>query len=137
MAEPSTAPHLPEPCRGSSSPASRSACGGDDGGGGGDSDTITVWTLEDVQARITKTKDIAAAFTKNTGVDVKIVPISEDQFDQLLTAAAADGKLPDVIARSASPGSRPEPQQAAEHRHGAGRWSATSGPTPSRRARST
>lgn len=59
---------------------------------------ITVWTLEDVQARITKTKEIAAAFAKKTGDDVKIVPVSEDQFDQALTAAAADGKLPDVIA---------------------------------------
>jgi multiple sugar transport system substrate-binding protein len=59
---------------------------------------ITVWTLEDVQERIAKTKDIAAAFSKKTGDKVDIVAISEDQFDQALTAAAADGKLPDVIA---------------------------------------
>jgi multiple sugar transport system substrate-binding protein len=59
---------------------------------------ITVWTIEDVQDRIDKTKDIAAAFTKETGDEVKIVPISEDQFEQVLTAAAASGKLPDVVA---------------------------------------
>jgi multiple sugar transport system substrate-binding protein len=59
---------------------------------------ITVWTLEDVQARISKTKEIAAAFAKKTGDKVDIVAVSEDQFDQALTAAAADGKLPDVIA---------------------------------------
>jgi multiple sugar transport system substrate-binding protein len=74
---------------------------GGSGGGGGESvgdGVITVWTLEDVQDRIDKTKDIAAAFTQKTGTKVEVVPVAEDQFDQVLTAAAADGKLPDVIA---------------------------------------
>ena len=59
---------------------------------------ITVWTLEDVQDRITKTEAIAKNFSDQNGIKVNIVPVAEDQFDQVLTAAAADGKLPDVIA---------------------------------------
>jgi multiple sugar transport system substrate-binding protein len=74
--------------------SSSSSSGGTSKGDG----VITVWTLEDVQQRIAKTKQIAAAFTKKTGDKVNVVAISEDQFDQALTAAAADGKLPDVIA---------------------------------------
>ena len=59
---------------------------------------ITVWTLEDVEDRVTKTKAIMSAFTKKSGVDVELVAIAEDQFDQVVTSAAANGKLPDVIA---------------------------------------
>jgi len=71
------------------------------GGGDEPADTdgiITVWTLEDVQSRIDKTEKIAATFAEESGNEVKIVPIAEDQFDQVLTSAAAEGKLPDVIA---------------------------------------
>jgi multiple sugar transport system substrate-binding protein len=74
------------------------ACGGDDGGGGGDGDTITMWTLEDVQARITKTEAIADAYAKDSGVDVEVVAISEDQYATQLSNAAASGELPDVVA---------------------------------------
>lgn len=81
--------------------ASLTSCTTETTGGGGDADTdgvITVWTLEDVQDRIEKTKDMADAFSEQSGMEVKVVPIAEDQFDQVLTAAAAEGKLPDVIA---------------------------------------
>lgn len=71
-------------------------CGG---GGSGESDnTITMWTLEDVQSRIEKTRDIAAEYTKKTGTNVQVVAVSEDQFSQLITSSAAAGDLPDVVA---------------------------------------
>jgi multiple sugar transport system substrate-binding protein len=76
-----------------------SACGGggsDDnqGSGGG---TLTVWTLENLPDRMAAQQKIADTFTKQTGVKVKLVGIAEDQYSQLLTSAAAAGKLPDVI----------------------------------------
>ncbi len=59
---------------------------------------ITVWTLEDVQDRIDKTKGMAEAYAAENDIEVEVVPIAEDQFDQVLTAAAAEGTLPDVVA---------------------------------------
>jgi multiple sugar transport system substrate-binding protein len=59
---------------------------------------ITVWTIEDVQDRVEAQKRIAARFTDATGIKVKLVPVAEDQFDQVITASAASGKLPDVVA---------------------------------------
>ncbi len=75
------------------------ACGGDDGGGGGgEADkSITVWTLENLPDRMATQSKIVAAFTKKTGVKVKLVGVAEDQYSQLLTSAAAADKLPDVV----------------------------------------
>jgi multiple sugar transport system substrate-binding protein len=74
------------------------ACG-DDGsdGSGGSSDSITVWIEEDLPDRVQATQDIVDAFTKETGVKVKLVAVAEDQFNQLLTSSAAAGDLPDVM----------------------------------------
>lgn len=78
---------------------SGSSGGGSDGGsGGGDDKTVTMWTLEDVQSRIDATKKIAADYSAKAGVKVEVVAIAEDQFNQLITAAAGAGKLPDVVA---------------------------------------
>jgi len=63
-----------------------------------DDKKITVWTLEDVEDRITRTKQIAAAFGEKSGIEVEVVAIAEDQFDQVITTAAAEGELPDVVA---------------------------------------
>lgn len=75
------------------------ACGGDggddDAGGGGG--PLTVWTLENLPDRLQAQKDIAARFTEETGVQVDVVGIAEDQYSQLLTSAAASGDLPDAI----------------------------------------
>jgi multiple sugar transport system substrate-binding protein len=76
------------------------ACGGDDDGGGGSgdsSDSITVWIEEDLPDRVQATQDIVDAFTKDTGIKVKLVAVAEDQFNQLLTSSAAAGDLPDVM----------------------------------------
>ncbi|GIH16638.1 ABC transporter substrate-binding protein [Rugosimonospora africana] len=63
----------------------------------GDGDSITVWSLEEQPDRLAKAKADAADFTTKTGIKVKLVGINEDQFPQLLTAAAAAGTMPDVI----------------------------------------
>jgi multiple sugar transport system substrate-binding protein len=74
------------------------ACGGGDSGGSSSSSkSITVWTLENLPDRLKAQQDIAAAFTKESGIKVKLVGVAEDQYSQLLTSSAASGKLPDVI----------------------------------------
>jgi multiple sugar transport system substrate-binding protein len=75
------------------------ACGSDDSGGGeGEaSGPLTVWTLENLPDRVAAQEDIAAAFTESSGIEVELVAIDEDQFNQLLTSSAAAGELPDVI----------------------------------------
>lgn len=62
------------------------------------SETIVVWTTEDVQERLDRFTATTEAFTAETGVVVEVVAIAEDQFDQVFTAAAAEGNLPDVVA---------------------------------------
>ena len=81
-----------------------SACsGGDDadegggGGGGGGGDAITVWIQEDLPDRVAATQEIVDAFSEDSGIEVELVAVAEDQFDQLLTSSAAAGDLPDVI----------------------------------------
>src|SRR5918993_4303791 len=76
------------------------ACGGDDsegGGGGGDADSITVWIVEDLPDRVEATQAIVDAFTAESGVEVELTAVAEDQFNQILTSNAAAGDLPDVI----------------------------------------
>lgn len=72
-----------------------SACGGGDSSG--DSDSITVWTTDTLPDRVKKTEAIIDRFTEESGVEVKLVGVAEDQFTQTLTSAAASGELPDVI----------------------------------------
>src|SRR5215213_9015329 len=81
--------------------AALAACGGDDseGGGGGDGDgeALTVWIIEDLPERVAATQEIIDAFSEESGVTVKLTPVAEDQFAQILTSNAAAGELPDVI----------------------------------------
>jgi multiple sugar transport system substrate-binding protein len=74
--------------------------GGDGGGGGGETgggESITVWTGDTLPDRVAQTEAIVADFTEATGIEVELVGVAEDQFNQLLTSAAAAGDLPDVI----------------------------------------
>ena len=74
------------------------ACGGtEEQGGGGGHNKIVVWTGDTIPDRVDQTKDIIAKFTESTGIQVELVGVDEDQFNQLLTSAAAAGELPDVI----------------------------------------
>lgn len=68
---------------------------GDDGGG--ESDGITFWLQEDLPDRVAATQEIVDAFTEESGIEVELVSVAEDQFAQLLTSSAAAGDLPDVI----------------------------------------
>ncbi|MEU7894571.1 extracellular solute-binding protein [Nonomuraea sp. NPDC049152] len=71
------------------------ACGG--GTEDQPADTITVWTEESLADRMSVQRRIAADFTEKTGIKVNLVGVAEDQFSQIVTAAAAAGRLPDVI----------------------------------------
>src|SRR5829696_7446478 len=76
------------------------ACGSDDGGGGGDDGgdgPLVVWTLENLPDRLAAQEEIAKAFTKDSGIEVELTGIDEDQFNQLLTSSAAAGELPDIV----------------------------------------
>jgi multiple sugar transport system substrate-binding protein len=83
-------------------------CSGDDSGGGGDGGggdgggdaaggSIKVWIQEDLPDRVAATQAIVDTFTESSGIEVDLVPVAEDQFNQLLTSSAAAGDLPDVI----------------------------------------
>ena len=68
--------------------------GGDGGDGGGDAaggESIVLWTADNLPDRVAATEDIIAAFTEETGIEVELVGVAEDQFNQLLTSAAAAG----------------------------------------------
>jgi multiple sugar transport system substrate-binding protein len=78
--------------------ATLAACGGDDSENDADGgNAITVWTLENLPDRMQAQEQIARTFTQETGINVELVGIAEDQYSQLLTSAAAAGELPDVI----------------------------------------
>jgi multiple sugar transport system substrate-binding protein len=74
-----------------------SACGGGGGEGGGGPNSITVWTTDTLPDRVAATEAIIGRFTQQTGIQVELVGVEEDQINQVLTAAAAAGELPDVI----------------------------------------
>src|SRR4029453_10502608 len=58
---------------------------------------LVVWTLENLPDRVAAQEEIAAAFTEESGVEVELTAIDENQFNQLLTSSAAAGELPDVV----------------------------------------
>jgi multiple sugar transport system substrate-binding protein len=64
----------------------------------GTAKSITMWTTEDVQDRVQAMKKIAGQFEASSGIKVNVVAVAENQFDQVMTSAAAEGKLPDLIA---------------------------------------
>ncbi|WP_426518985.1 ABC transporter substrate-binding protein [Diaminobutyricibacter sp. McL0618] len=59
--------------------------------------TITVWSEENQPDRVKTTQTVIDAFTKKTGIKVKLVPVDEAQVPQLVASAAISGKLPDVM----------------------------------------
>ena len=76
-------------------------CGATDSPDPGDSssggDPITMWSLETEPYRLAIATKAAESFTAETGIDVKVVGVSEYQFSQVLTASAGAGTLPDVV----------------------------------------
>lgn len=106
-----------------------SACGG--GGTERDPGGITVWTADTLPDRVAATQAIIDRFTQQTGVRVELDGVEEDQFNQVLTASAAAGDLPDVIGSiplssvrtlAANDLVNPEATAAVVEELGAGTW---------------
>jgi multiple sugar transport system substrate-binding protein len=73
-------------------------CGGGGGGGGGGGDkNITFWLSEDVAQRVNAIQQIVNRFQQQSGVQVKVVAIAEDQLASQIQTASAAGSLPDVM----------------------------------------
>jgi multiple sugar transport system substrate-binding protein len=72
--------------------------GGDEGGGGDSGDkNITFWLSEDVAQRVQLIQQIVTKFQDKSGIQVKVVPIAEDQLPSQIQSASAAGSLPDVM----------------------------------------
>jgi multiple sugar transport system substrate-binding protein len=59
--------------------------------------SITFWSTEDQPERVERTTAILNAFTEQSGIEVELVPVTEDQLPELLTASAAANTLPDAL----------------------------------------
>jgi multiple sugar transport system substrate-binding protein len=73
-------------------------CAGDDSNADVDrvDQAITVWTLEIEPGRLAATTANAAQFTAETGIQVKLVGIGDDELASRFARAERDGALPDV-----------------------------------------
>jgi multiple sugar transport system substrate-binding protein len=58
---------------------------------------ITFWTIEMEQDRLEIQRKIAHAFTKKTGIYVRVIPVQENLLAERVASAYAAGSLPDVI----------------------------------------
>ena len=58
---------------------------------------ITLWTTEEQPERIAVQEAIAERFKSETDISVEIVPVSENQMGERVTAAFSAGELPDLI----------------------------------------
>ncbi|XDA99940.1 extracellular solute-binding protein [Sulfitobacter sp. LCG007] len=58
---------------------------------------IRFWTTEEQPERLAKQEEMAAAFEKETGIGVEVIPVTETDLGTRATAAFAAGDLPDVI----------------------------------------
>lgn len=58
---------------------------------------ITFWTTEVERDRQRVQEEMAAAFTRNSGIAVRVVPVGENLLAERVTAAYAAQSLPDVI----------------------------------------
>ncbi|MFE5291854.1 ABC transporter substrate-binding protein [Isoptericola sp. NPDC056618] len=63
----------------------------------GDDDTLVVWSLENLPERVAATRAIMDRFTDETGIDVQLVAVDEQQVPQLIQSAVLSGEMPDVI----------------------------------------
>ena len=70
--------------------------GGDESGDGGDN-AITFWSAEDNAERVAILQQIVNDFQQQSGVQVKLVTIAEDQLATQIQSASAGGTLPDVM----------------------------------------
>ncbi|NJC21032.1 multiple sugar transport system substrate-binding protein [Arthrobacter pigmenti] len=73
------------------------SCGGNEGEADSEGQSIVVQTTDTIPDRVAATEEIIAGFEEETGIQVELVGVAEDQFNQVLTSGAAAGDLPDVI----------------------------------------
>jgi multiple sugar transport system substrate-binding protein len=59
--------------------------------------SLTFWTTEEQPERMATQERIAADFEAATGISVAVVPVTESQLGERMTAAFAAGDLPDVV----------------------------------------
>jgi multiple sugar transport system substrate-binding protein len=59
--------------------------------------SLTFWTTEEQPERMAVQEEIAADFEAATGISVDVVPVTESQLSERMTAAFAAGDLPDVV----------------------------------------
>jgi multiple sugar transport system substrate-binding protein len=71
-------------------------CGGGDEGGDGEQ-SLTFWLAEDVAQRVEAIKQITGRFTEQSGIQVNVVAVAEDQLPTQIQSASAGGTLPDVM----------------------------------------
>ncbi|GLQ18429.1 ABC transporter substrate-binding protein [Maritalea porphyrae] len=60
-------------------------------------DSLRFWTTEEQPERLAKQQEMAAQFKAETGTEVEVIPVSENELGTRATAAFAAGDLPDVI----------------------------------------
>lgn len=58
---------------------------------------LVFWTTEEQPERMDVQRQIAADFEAATGISVEVVPVTENQLGERITAAFAAGELPDVV----------------------------------------
>jgi multiple sugar transport system substrate-binding protein len=66
--------------------------GGEEGGG-----PVSFWTTETQPDRVAIEREIIRAFTEESGIEVEMTPVEEDDLPNLMIANAASGDLPDVV----------------------------------------
>jgi multiple sugar transport system substrate-binding protein len=66
-------------------------------GGGAGGDALVFWSAEDNTERIEATQVIVDRFTEESGIEVELVPVAEDQLATRITSAIAADTLPDVF----------------------------------------
>ncbi|WP_026181316.1 ABC transporter substrate-binding protein [Demetria terragena] len=62
-----------------------------------ESDTLVVWSLENLPDRVAATKANLKKFTKKTGIKVELVAVDEAQVPSLIQSAVLSDTLPDII----------------------------------------
>jgi ABC-type glycerol-3-phosphate transport system substrate-binding protein len=63
-----------------------------------DGEPLTVWSLEHVSSRVRATQALVDRFQRQTGIQTRLIAVTEDQFPTLIAAAnRPGGQLPDAI----------------------------------------
>jgi multiple sugar transport system substrate-binding protein len=73
--------------------------GGSDGteGGGGEGEPIQFWTTLIEPDRVEAQNAIIERFTEQSGIEVELVSVAEDELSNLMVSNAASGSLPEVV----------------------------------------